>query len=155
MSKSYRVAVAFSEEEVSDVRFGQAEKVQIYDLTPNEIIFREVRYLPDKTEKAEGKCSGCHGKDDEFVRITKTRFHRVLKGQIKNPGVDFIPKFCKIAGVSLREFYDSDKGPDELTYLLDDEEKNLILTIRLVKEETGDDRLIAYLQGILEGRRKN
>ena len=59
------------------------------------------------------------------------------------------------AGVSLREFYDSDKGPDELTYLLDDEEKNLILTIRLVKEETGDDRLIAYLQGILEGRRKN
>lgn len=67
MSKSYRVAVAFSEEEVSDVRFGQAEKVQIYDLTPNEIIFREVRYLPDKTEKAEGKCSGCHGKDDEFL----------------------------------------------------------------------------------------
>lgn len=27
-----------------------------------------------------------YGKDDEFVRITKTRFHRVLKGQIKNPG---------------------------------------------------------------------
>ena len=50
-----------------------------------------------------------YGKDDEFVRITKTRFHRVLKGQTKNPGVDFIPKFCKIAGVSLREFYDSDK----------------------------------------------
>ena len=96
-----------------------------------------------------------YGKDDEFVRITKTRFHRVLKGEIKNPGVDFIPKFCKIAGVSLREFYDSDKEPDELTYLLDDEEKNLILTIRLVKEETGDDRLIAYLQGILEGRRRN
>ena len=50
-----------------------------------------------------------YGKDDEFVRITKTRFHRVLKGQTKNPGVYFIPKFCKIAGVSLREFYDSDK----------------------------------------------
>lgn len=37
-----------------------------------------------------------YGKDDEFVRITKTRFHRVLKGQIRNPGVDFISKFCKI-----------------------------------------------------------
>ena len=95
-----------------------------------------------------------YGKDDEFVRLTKTRFHRVLRGVIKHTGDDFIPKFCKIAGISEEEFYDTKKEPDELTYLFDDKEKNLILTIRLVEKETGDKHIHAYLQGIVEGMRR-
>lgn len=93
-------------------------------------------------------------KTNDSELFTKTRFHMVLKGKTKEPNAEFIPKFCKIAGVSIAEFYGQSNLPDELTCSLDDEEKQIIITIRKLRQESGDERIYklvnAYLKGLAE-----
>lgn len=93
-------------------------------------------------------------KTSDVELFTKTRFHMVLKGKTKEPTAEFIPKFCKIAGISIAEFYRQSDLPDELTCSLDDEEKQFIITIRKLREESGDERIYnlinAYLKGLAE-----
>jgi len=65
MSELYKVAVAINEEGISDVRFGQLEKVRIYNLTPNGIEKEEIRLIPKR--ECDPNACGCHGKDEKFL----------------------------------------------------------------------------------------
>lgn len=67
MKEMTRVAVAFSNENVSDVRFGKIEKVQIYDLSSEGIFEKEIRAIPHKYDNHIDCQNGCHGKDDVFI----------------------------------------------------------------------------------------
>lgn len=96
-----------------------------------------------------------YGTDTQFARITKTRFHRVLNGDIKHTGDDFIPTFCKIAGITEEEFYKTQKTPDELTYFLNDDEQQIILSIREIRKKSGDDHIYAYVKSFLQGLTKD
>lgn len=44
--------------------------------------------------------------------FTKSRFYNVLKS---NPEIEFVPLFCKLAGISIAEFYGQSSLPDEIT----------------------------------------
>ncbi len=93
-------------------------------------------------------------KTSDVKLLTKTRFHMVLKGKTKEPNAEFIPKFCKLAGITVGEFYGETELPDELTCSLDDEEKQFIITIRKLREQSKDERIYniidAYLKGLAE-----
>ncbi len=83
--------------------------------------------------------------------ITKTRFHMVLKGKTKDPGAGFIPQFCKIAGITVGEFYRETNLPDEFTCSLDDEEKEFIVAIRKLREKSDDKRIYSIIKAYIDG----
>lgn len=87
---------------------------------------------------------------DDFHRLTKTKFHNVLNGTTKHPANDFILSFCKIAGITVGEFYKSE-GPDEYMISLLDEEKEIIELIRDVRRGSMGDRVYEYVKRILKG----
>lgn len=86
--------------------------------------------------------------------FTKTRFYMVLNGRTQEPAAGFIPQFCKIAGITVGEFYNELPLPDELTCSLNDEEKQLIITIRKLRKESQNEKVYQliklYIDGIAE-----
>ncbi len=90
-------------------------------------------------------------KSSDGELITKTRFHMVLKGKTKDPAAGFIPQFCKIAGITVGEFYRETNLPDEFTCSLTEEEKEFIVTIRELREKRNDDRIYDIIKAYLNG----